>query len=103
MATSTKKRETTLWKWLAISHKRFKLYELDRIENATNESGRPDVFFCYKGVAGWVELKTTKDFGTRKKTINLKMSGEQGYFQNRYTRCGVNALCLFVLAQINII
>ena len=59
-------KESSVWRWLSTLSDKYtedtKLYlMLHRVENSAGE-GTPDVFFCMRGISGWIELKSWSDF-----------------------------------------
>ena len=84
-------KESSVWKWLR------KLTEianfhimLHRIENVSGE-GTPDVFFCFKGISGWIELKSWSE---------LRKSQE--IWAKKYLRTGGLLYLLYVDKDINV-
>lgn len=92
--------ESVFWQYIRKALPKNNLHIM-RVENLTNK-GTPDINFCYKGVEGWIELKskltlpvkaTTRVFG------NKGLSSEQKvWLKNRFD-CGGNVFVLCKAAK----
>lgn len=85
-------KESTLWYWIRDLPKRYnyKLF-LSRIESRGTKAGIPDVFFCYEGMSGFIELKSWS-----------KLSVHQHIWAKNYILSGGHMFVLYIDKHTNI-
>jgi len=84
-------KESTLYKWIRdlpkeVGHKLF----FQRLESHGTNNGIPDVYYCYNGLTGFIELKSWN-----------KLSPSQKLWGRRYVRSGGILFLMYIEKDTN--
>ena len=92
-------KESSLWNWIRDLPEKVgpKLF-FQRIESRATGSGIPDVFFCYDGIAGCIELKSWSSLSREQRAWirRFVLSGGVVFllYVDRDVRCKILKKCI---------